>query len=83
MCYNIDLNALCDQSQPSKIEVIVESCDEPIGKENDHLKIEVKRLELEVKQLKRWAKVQHTQDNHRNMVKKLEKGTIAPKLASQ
>jgi hypothetical protein len=33
--------------------VIVESCDEPIGKENDHLKIEVKRLELEVKQLKR------------------------------
>jgi hypothetical protein len=46
-CYNVDPNALCDQSQPSKVEqVLVESCDEAIGKDNDHLKIQVKRLEL-------------------------------------
>jgi hypothetical protein len=53
-CYNVDLNALCYQSQPSKVEqVLVESCDEDIGKLNDHLKNEVKRLELEVNKLKR------------------------------
>jgi hypothetical protein len=33
--------------------VLVESCDEPIGKENDHLKSEIKRLELEVNKLKK------------------------------
>jgi hypothetical protein len=83
-CYNVDLNALCDQSQPSKVEqVIIKSCDEAIGKESDHLKIEGKRLELEVNKLKRQAKVQPTQDNHRNMMKKLDMGTIATKLASQ
>jgi hypothetical protein len=32
--------------------VLVESCDEAIGKENDHLKREVKKLELEVNKLK-------------------------------
>jgi hypothetical protein len=43
--YNINLNAHCDQSQSSKVEqVFIESCDETIGKENDHFKIEVKRL---------------------------------------
>jgi hypothetical protein len=48
-CYNLDINALCDKSQPSKVEqVFVESCDEAIGKENDHVKREVKRLEFEV-----------------------------------
>jgi hypothetical protein len=53
-CYNIDPNALFDQSQPSKEEqVLVESCDEAIGKENAHLKIEVKRLEPEVNKLKK------------------------------
>jgi hypothetical protein len=40
---------------------------------NDHLKIEVKKLELEVDKLKMQAKVQPPQDNHSNMVKKLQK----------
>jgi hypothetical protein len=62
--------------------VLVESCDEAIGKENDHFMIEVKRLELEVNKLKKKAKVQLTQVNYRNMTKKLEKGTTTPKLAS-
>jgi hypothetical protein len=47
------------------------------------LKLEVKRLEQEVMMLKKQAKAQPTQDNHRNMVNKLEKGKIMPKLASQ
>jgi hypothetical protein len=51
-CYNLDLNVLCDKSQPSKVEqVLIESCDEAIGKENDHLKREVKRLEIDVNKL--------------------------------
>jgi hypothetical protein len=52
-CYNLDLNVFCDKVQPSKVEqVLVESCDEAIGKENDHLKREVKKPQLEVKKLK-------------------------------
>jgi hypothetical protein len=83
-CYNLDLNALCDKRQPSKVEqVLVESCDEAIGKENDHLKREVKRLEFEVNKLKKQTKVQPPQDNRSNMVKKLEKGRTTPKVASQ
>jgi hypothetical protein len=53
-CYNHDSNALCDKSQPSKIEqVLVESCDEAIRKENDHLKREVKRLKFKMNKLKK------------------------------
>jgi hypothetical protein len=33
--------------------VLVESCDEAIGKENDHLKREVKKLEIEVNKMKK------------------------------
>jgi hypothetical protein len=81
-CYNIDINALCAQSQYSNVEhVLVESCDEAIGKENDDLKIEVKRLEQKVSMLEKQAKAQPSQDNHRNMVNKLEKGRAMPKLA--
>jgi cell division protein FtsB len=47
------------------------------------LKREVKKLELEVNKLKKQAKVQPPQDNHTNMVKKLEKGKVTPKIASQ
>jgi hypothetical protein len=50
---------------------------------NDHLKIEVKKLELEVNKLKMQDKVQPPQDNHSNMVKKLQKEKTAPKIASQ
>jgi predicted SPOUT superfamily RNA methylase MTH1 len=63
--------------------VLVETCDEAIGTENDHLNREVKELELEVSNLKKQAKVQHPQDNRNNMVKKLEKERITPKVASQ
>jgi hypothetical protein len=43
--YNHDPIALCDKTQPSKVEqVLVESCDEPKGKDNDHLKREIKRI---------------------------------------
>jgi cell division protein FtsB len=37
--------------------VCVELCDEAIGKENDHLKREVKKLKLEVNKLKKQTKV--------------------------
>jgi hypothetical protein len=63
--------------------VSVETCDDLIAQENDHLKREVKKLELEVNKLKKQAKVQPPQDNHSNVLKKLEKGKIAPKIASQ
>jgi hypothetical protein len=83
-CYNIDIDALCAQSQHSNVEqVTVESCDEAIGKENDNLKLEVKRLEQKVNMLKKQVKVQPSQDNRRNMVNKLEKERTVPKLAPQ
>jgi hypothetical protein len=63
--------------------VLVESCDETIGKENDHLKGEVKRLEFEVSKLKKKTKVHPPQDNHSNMVNNFEKGRTTPKIASQ
>jgi cell division protein FtsB len=63
--------------------VFLETCDDVIGKENDHLKREVKKLELEVNKLKKQTKVQSPQDNCNNMVKKFKKGRTAPKIASQ
>jgi cell division protein FtsB len=63
--------------------VLIETCDDAIGKENDHLKREVKKLELEVNKLKKQAKVQTHKDNHRNVVKKLEKERTTLKVASQ
>jgi hypothetical protein len=82
--YNLYLNDLCEKSQPSKVEqVLVESCDEAIGKENDHFKREVKRLKFKVNKLKKQTKMQPSQDNRSNMVKKLEKGRTASKVASQ
>jgi cell division protein FtsB len=63
--------------------VFVESCDEAIEKENDHLKREVKRLEFEMNKLKRQTKVQTPQDNSSNMVKKLEKGRLHPASQQQ
>jgi hypothetical protein len=51
---SICANACCSQSQHSNIEqVLVESCDEAIGKENDNLKLEVKRLEQKVNMLEK------------------------------
>jgi cell division protein FtsB len=37
--------------------VSVETCDDLLAQENDHLKREVKKLELEVNKLKKQAKV--------------------------
>jgi hypothetical protein len=61
----------------------VENCDDLIAQENDHLKREVKKVELKVNKLKKQVKVQPPQDNRSNVVKKLEKGKTAPKIASQ
>jgi cell division protein FtsB len=61
----------------------METCEDQIAQENDHLKGEVKKLEHEVNKLKNQAKVQPPQDNRSNMVKNLEKGKSAPKIASQ
>jgi hypothetical protein len=47
------------------------------------LKREIKKIELEVNKLKKKAKVQPHQDNHNNVVEKLEKEKTAPKIASQ
>jgi hypothetical protein len=70
--YNIDIDALCAKSQQQNVEQdVVESCDEAIGKENDALKLEVKRLEQKVKVLEKQVKAQPSQDNHRNMVNKV------------
>jgi hypothetical protein len=53
-CYNVDIDALCAQSQHVNVEqILVESCDEAIEKENDSLKLEVKRLEQKVIMLKK------------------------------
>jgi hypothetical protein len=67
----------------STSQVSVETCDDLIDQENDHLKREVKKLELEVNKMKKQAKVQPPQDNRSNVVKKLKKGKTAPKIASQ
>jgi cell division protein FtsB len=42
----------------STSQVSVKTCDDQIAKENDHLKREVKKFELEVNKLKKQAKVQ-------------------------
>jgi hypothetical protein len=63
--------------------VSVETYNDLIVQENDHLKREVKKLELEENKLKKQAKVQPAQDNHSNVVKKLKKEKIAPKIATQ
>jgi regulator of replication initiation timing len=63
--------------------VLIESYDEAIGKENDSLKLEVKRLEQKISMLEKQAKTQPSQDNHRNMVDKLEKKKTVPKFSPQ
>jgi cell division protein FtsB len=58
----------------------VKTCDNQIA-QNDYLKREVKKLELKVNKLNKQAKVQPTQDNRSNVMKKLEKEKPAPKIA--
>jgi hypothetical protein len=47
------------------------------------LKLEVKRIEQKVKMLEKQVKVRPPQDNRRNMVNKLEKGSNFTKQASE
>ena len=56
-------------------DVIVESCDDHIAKENDDLKQEVERLMKDLARLKGKSIVQPSQDNREDMVKNLEKGS--------
>ena len=58
--------------------IVVESCDDLIAKENDELKQEVESLMKDLYRLKgkgMESNVQPSQDNRENMVKKLEKGS--------
>jgi hypothetical protein len=77
-------NACYSQSHQSIVEQIhVEPCDDFIAQENDQLKLEVRRLELEMVKLKGKVLVQPTQDNRDHMVNKLESGTTVVRLPSQ
>jgi chromosome segregation ATPase len=69
--------------EASTSQVRVEISDEEIAQGNDQLKLEVKRLEQLVSELVKQAKVRPPQDNCRNMVNKLEKGSNFTKRASQ
>jgi hypothetical protein len=68
---------LSQTSQSSIEHVLVESCDDLIAKENDELKQEVEKLQRELYVSKEKIKVQPFQDNHEDMVKKLEKGSLS------
>jgi hypothetical protein len=63
-CYNVSIDAPDAKRQQQNVEqIVVESCDEVIGKENDALKLEIKRLEQKVKVLEKQVKAQPSQDN--------------------
>jgi hypothetical protein len=83
----IDLSCTNDyfsQASQSSIEdVIVESCDDLIAKENDKLKQEVENLQRDLYVLKEKSKVKPSQENLENMVKKLEKGSIVASSTPQ
>jgi len=73
---------LIDESNPSNEKyfknVVVESCDDLIAKENEELKQEVERRMKDLARLKGKSiesNVQPSQDNREDMVKKLEKGS--------
>jgi predicted nuclease with TOPRIM domain len=76
----IDLPCINDcfsQASQYSIEyVIVESCSDLIAKENGELKQEVENLQRDLCVLKEKSKMQPSQDNHQDMVKNLEKGSI-------
>ncbi len=71
-----------NNNEASTSQVSVETYDE-VAQENDQLKLEVKRLEQMVSELVTQAKVRPTQDNHRNMVNKLDKDSNVSKQDSQ
>jgi hypothetical protein len=66
----------CYKASQSSIEhVLVEYYDDLIAQENDELKQEVEELKTDLTVLKEKGQVKPSQDNHENMVKKLEKGS--------
>lgn len=72
----VDASTSCDLT-PCNENVIVETCDDLITKENDELKQEVERLMADLRRLKEkytQEQVQPSQDNTSAGVKKLEKG---------
>jgi hypothetical protein len=77
-------NVYRSQSQQSSVEKIhVYSCDDLIAEENDLLKLEVRRLELEMIKLQGKALGQPTQDHRDYMVNKFESGTTVTRSYSQ
>jgi hypothetical protein len=72
-----------NNNETSISQVRVETCDEEVAQENNQLKLEVKRLEQMVSELVKQSKVRPSQDNCRNMVNKLEKGSNFTKQPSQ
>jgi hypothetical protein len=68
-------DCLSQASQSSVEHALVESCDDLIAKENDELKLEVEKLQNDLYVLKEKRKMQPSQDNREDMVKKLEKGS--------
>ena len=72
----VDASTSCDLT-PCNENVIVETCDDLIAKENDELKQEIERLMTDLRRLKgkyTQEQVQPSQDNTSAGVKKLEKG---------
>jgi hypothetical protein len=69
--------------QSSIEHVLVESCDDLISKENDELKQEVENLQKDLYVLKQMSKVQSSEDNREDMVKKLEKGSTTTRSTPQ
>ena len=74
--FKVDASTSCDLT-PCNEDVIIETCDDLIAKENDELKQEVERLMADLRWLKGMytqEQVQPSQDNTSAGVKKLEKG---------
>jgi hypothetical protein len=77
-------NVCYSQSQQSSVEQIhVDSCNDLIAEENDLLKLEVKRIELEMVKLQGKALGQPTQDNRDHIVNNPESGTTITRSSSQ
>ncbi|RLM97764.1 hypothetical protein C2845_PM06G27510 [Panicum miliaceum] len=88
-CSHVEIILCCDkpccsQATQSCVEhVVVKSCDDFIAQENDELKREVEKLQLELTKLKSKVQVQPSQDNCGIMVKKLKKGSNITTSAPQ
>jgi hypothetical protein len=88
-CSQVQINLSCandylsQASQSSFEHELVESCDDLVAKENDELKQEVEKLQKDLYVLKEKSKVQPSQDNREDMVKKLEMGSTVTSSTPQ